>query len=90
MSAELLSSIAGVLLSLAASYIPGFSDWYAALGGNPKRLVMLAALALAAAGFSLAPLFPQIEEPWLSIVKAFIAALVANQAAFAISPRRSR
>jgi len=50
MSAQLLSAVAGVLLSLLFSYIPGASDWFAALDGTRKRLVMLGALVLVAAG----------------------------------------
>jgi len=54
MTTTLLSSIAGSLLSLLFSYLPGLSDWYAQLGVNPddggtrKRLLMLALLCLTA------------------------------------------
>ena len=61
MTTTLLSSIAGSLLSLLFSYLPGLSDWYAQLGVNPddggtrKRLLMLALLCLTAlASFGLA------------------------------------
>jgi hypothetical protein len=42
---ELLSSIAGVLLSLLASYLPGFSTWFDRLSATHKRLLMLGVLA---------------------------------------------
>jgi hypothetical protein len=91
MTPDLLSSLAGLLLSLAASYLPGFSPWYATLTPDRKRLVMLAALVIIAAGLSLAPLFPPDlagkAAPWLTILKAFLAALIANQSAYAITPR---
>ena len=47
---EVLSAAAGVLLSLAFSYLPGLNGWFASLEGTHKRLVMLAALVLVAAG----------------------------------------
>ena len=50
MSSEVLSATAGVLLSLAFSYVPGLSGWFASLEGTHKRLVMLAALVIVSAG----------------------------------------
>ncbi len=47
---EVLSMIAGVILSLAFSYIPGLSQWFAGRDGTFKRLVMLLLLAISAAG----------------------------------------
>jgi hypothetical protein len=49
MSAELLFAVAGALISLLCSYVPGLSEWYAALDGTRKRLGMLAALCAVAA-----------------------------------------
>ena len=64
MTTETLTLLAGTLLSLGFSYIPGLSAWYSRLGMTPdgesdggtrKRLVMLALLALSAGGsFALA------------------------------------
>jgi hypothetical protein len=64
MTTEMLTLLAGTLLSLGFSYIPGLSDWYGRLGETPdggddggvrKRLVMLALLAVASGGiFALA------------------------------------
>ena len=58
MSAELLSTIAGAILSLLFSYVPGLSGWYQKLGengdgvdgGTARRLFMLGLLVLTAAG----------------------------------------
>jgi hypothetical protein len=58
MSAELLSTIAGAILSLLFSYVPGLSGWYQKLGengtgldgGTARRLIMLGLLVLTAAG----------------------------------------
>jgi hypothetical protein len=99
MTPELLASIVAVVLSLAASYLPGFSDWYAALAPSYKRLLMLGLLALTAlgslvvacagfarpAGLSLAC----DEAGALALFKSFLAALVANQAAYSITKRSS-
>ncbi len=40
MTPELLTSILGVVFSLCASYLPGFSAWYQTLDTTLKRLVM--------------------------------------------------
>jgi hypothetical protein len=97
MTPELLSSLAAIALSLAASYLPGFSPWYGALPGEHKRLLMLgllAAAALACYGLACAGLAEPLglalscDEPGaLSLVRSFLAALVANQAAFSLTPR---
>ena len=59
LSPELISTVAGILLSLGFSYIPGLADWFNRLGeypdgthdgGTRKRLVMLALLLLVPAG----------------------------------------
>ena len=97
---ELLSAIAGILLSLLASYLPGFSAWFDRLEAIHKRLVMLGLLAassLAIAGLSCAGL----GETWglrslglplacdrnggILVVQAFLLALIANQSAYLIT-----
>lgn len=50
MTMEALSAAAGVMLSLGMAYLPGVSEWYTALDGVRKRLVMLALLTAAALG----------------------------------------
>ena len=97
---ELLSAIAGILLSLLASYLPGFSAWFDRLEAIHKRLVMLgllAASAVAIAGLSCAGLgeIVGLRSPGLPAAcdrnsllltaQAFILALVANQSAYLIT-----
>ena len=41
---EFLAAVAGVVLSLAFSYVPGLRDWYEALAGEFKRLIMAGVL----------------------------------------------
>jgi hypothetical protein len=92
---EILASAAGILLSLAFSYIPGLSTWYAAKDPTIKRLIMLAALVVVAAGvfgLSCAKVYSWVtcDQPGATgLVTALVLALVANQATFLISPQRS-
>jgi hypothetical protein len=93
MSSELLASIAGITLSLLFSYIPGLSTWYATLTGQYKSLLMAGLLLVTAAaifGLSCANVAAYVtcdQAGAISLVKIFIAALIANQATYAISPQ---
>lgn len=49
MSAEQLSLIAGAILSLVFSYVPGVAPWFAGLRSEYKRLLMAGLLLLSAA-----------------------------------------
>jgi hypothetical protein len=94
-----LAVASGILLSLAASYIPGFSDWFGKLGSQYKRLFMLAALAvvaLAVVGLSCANLGSlagqsvTCDQPgFMGALQAFVAAAIANQTAFLLSPQKT-
>lgn len=92
MTSDLLAALAGILLSLIASYVPGFSPWFKKLDSTQKRAFMAAALlgiSLAAFGLSCAQVIDAVEcsrDGALVIVHAFVAALVANQSAFMLSP----
>ena len=100
MTADTLSASAAILLSLAFSYIPPLNQFYQQLDATAKRLVMLIALLVTAVGaFSLTcagfasvlglPL--TCDTPGaLGLLRALIAALVANQAAYALSPRKGQ
>lgn len=96
MTAEQLAAIAGAILSLLFSYVPGLNTWYAALGTEVKRLIMLVFLVLTAAGayavscggyggfLGLEPICN--AEGIASLVMALISAIVANQSIFKLSP----
>lgn len=95
MTAELLIVILGVILSLFASYLPGFSTWYNALDTVPKRLVMaggLIAIALAVSGIACAGFGDQIGVTltcdiaglWI-ILKSLLSALAVNQATYQLT-----
>jgi len=104
-SAEFLTAVCGVLLSLGFSYIPGLQARFDQLDGVYKRLVMLGLLAITSLGvFGMACLpWGNAENPLqalgiqgvtcsqagaLGLVRAFVLAVIANQATFLISPRR--
>jgi len=93
MTESTIASIAGVIFSLAVSYIPGLKEWYAVLSAQTKALVMLAALLLACVvifasaclGYSTAL---SCDLPGVkSLVPLFIAAAIANQATYLLTPQ---
>ena len=88
---ELLASIAGILLSLVFSYIPGLNVKFAALENIHKRLVMLALTFVAAGGIfalSCAGLNDYVTckqtGAW-GLLQLFIRAAIANQSAYLLS-----
>jgi hypothetical protein len=95
MTPENLTAIAGILLSLVFSYVPGLKDWYAQLTTEIKRVVMLVllvvvtggVLAIACAGYApdLSIAVACDRAGIVLLIKAFVAALIANQAAYLIT-----
>jgi len=103
MNAELLSGVAGVILPLLFSYLPGLNKRYEALSGDAKRLIMLGMLALVAGGMYaldcsgiLIKIAPNVAgicsatDGWVEVVKAFIFAMIANQSTYSISPKTTK
>jgi hypothetical protein len=100
MSAEMLAAIAGAVLSLLFSYVPGLNSWYQALEATYKRLIMLvllivvasASIGLACAGwgadFGLTLTCDRAGAAGL--IQALILAVMANQATFTISPQTNK
>jgi hypothetical protein len=94
MTAEELSAIAGVVLSLVFSYVPGVAGWYEKLQADWKRVLMavlLLAVAGAISGLSCGGVIDAVEcsqAGALGLVKILIAALVANQGTYLISPKK--
>lgn len=88
---ELLSGLAGAILSLVLSYVPGLSGWWDTLAPDRKRLIMLALLALAAVGIYAADCYglyaTGVCGDWQGLVSVFLAALIANQSVYALSPQ---
>ncbi len=93
---ELLAVIAGALLSLIMAYVPGVNVWYGELEPLRKRLVMLVLLALSAVGIFAYACAGQTDLATCDAVggwqlfEFFIAAMMANQSAFLLTPKRSK
>ena len=91
---EVISGLAGALISLACSYIPGLSDWFGALTAKQKSGIMaivLIVVAGAAFGLSCANVIQSIpctQDGLVRLAQTVFAALVANQAVYSISPQR--
>lgn len=94
---QTLASLAGIIISLFASYVPKFNTWYAALDNTYKRLIMLGALLLATLA-ALGAGCAELRLPFLPVVACtaaggkemlglFIFAAVASQATLPLSPK---
>lgn len=99
MSAESISLIAGTLLSLVFSYIPGAREWFAQFEPTVKRLFMLVLIIVSAGvvfglaclgwGMELGISLSCDQAGLLGLVKQIVIAIIANQSVYAISPRRN-
>jgi len=97
MSAETLAMVAGIILTLTLSYVPGLNRQYATLSPEFKRLIMLGLLILVSAGAIgaactglsevLGVTLTCDEVGLTQLAKALVAAIIANQGVYAISPR---
>ena len=94
-----LSAIAGIILSLLFSYVPGFQNWYDPLSANLKRIIMLGLIILAAVAiFGLSCINVPVTGSTITcdipgiwgLVKTFISCLVTNQAAYLLSPKKAK
>ena len=98
MTENALISFAAVLLSVALSWGPKLREWYSAVDGRGKRLIILASLAAAplvvfgsnCAGFQI----PGVEYTATcdavgakQLVQVFINAVVVNQVAGLVVPK---
>jgi len=94
-TSDQLSAAAGIVLSLACSYIPGLRDWFAGQDSDRKRLLMLVALlivtfgafGLTCAGVLGGTAVQCSQKSAIDLFWAFVAALTANQVTFFISPK---
>lgn len=98
MSAESLSLVAGTILSLTFSYIPGARSWFAQFEPEIRRLIMLGLLVLAAGVVYGLTCLGWAKE-WgitltcdqsgvMGIIEQLVIAIIANQSVYAISPRK--
>lgn len=95
MTSDEMSAGAGIVVSLIFAYVPGFRQWYAALDPDRKRVVMLAALAAVAVGVfvlgcaNLSGAVACSQAGGIGLVRAFIAAAIANQATYLLAPKQA-
>lgn len=90
MSTEQIASLAAIVLSLLFSYVPGLSDWFTTLTGIHKRLVMAGLLVIVALGsvaYTCQADAACYTANWQAYLNALVAALIANQSAYLITPK---
>ena len=96
MTADIMTSVSSILLSLIFSYIPGTHAWFAKQSGVIKRLVILVSLFLIALatyvlscsnlaeGFGIT--IPCTTNGLQGLLRSFVLALVINQSVYLITP----
>jgi len=100
MSAENLSLIAGTLLSLVFSYVPGAKGWFTQFDPQVKRLIMLGLIIISAGVvYSLACLgwgtefginLQCSQSGLFALVEQVVLTIIANQGVYAISPHPTK
>lgn len=95
MNAEQLAGIAGIILSLAFSYIPKLAEWYAGKDKQTKQSIMgalLIVVAVAAFGLSCSGLSADLgvavtcdKTGAIALLNVLIVALVANQSVYLLT-----
>jgi hypothetical protein len=95
MNETTIASVAGIVVSLVFSYVPGVKGWFDALTADYKRLVMLGALVVAVGVLFGASCLGYATDPACTVEGAkallplFIAAVIANQGTFLLTPSKS-
>lgn len=91
---EMLAAIAGAVLSLLFSYIPGLAPRFAALAPEVKRLIMAGMLLVISAVLYFLHCNSIIwigltcdRAGIIQLATIFISAIVANQGIFALTPQ---
>ena len=101
MDAEWIALVAGVLLSLAFSYIPGLNTKYAALAEEVKKLIMIGLLALVAFGAYGLACAGWLEDltgivitcdkaGFVGVLQVFILAAIGNQTAYKLTVKTKK
>lgn len=90
---EFISMAAGVLISLAFSYVPGLKDKFQALTPDYKRLAMLLALLIVSLGSLGVACLGRYDgltcdnDGLWRVIEVFILAAIANQTAYQLTPK---
>jgi hypothetical protein len=92
-SVTFISGAAGTILTLLASYVPGFREKFASLPPTAKQLWMLLAIAVVTGCVALLSfthvwqLVPATREGAVGLVVMFVETVIANQAVYQITPQ---
>lgn len=91
---EVIAALAGSLLSILFSYVPGLSTWYAAKSDEWKKLIMAGLLlAIAVAVYAmqcssiLATNITCDKQGIIQLVYMFVLAIAANQGTYRLTPQ---
>ena len=93
MTPEALAAIVGMVVSLLASYVPGFNTWFAGIQDEYKKLIMLGILVvtcvvLVALSCTNTWIFIECTREGIkNFITVFVWAVIGNQAAFKIFPQ---
>lgn len=98
MTPEILAAVAGVILSLAFSYIPNLRTWFAEKPKEQQQLSMLALMFVVAGasyGLACAGILTELfgvaltcdRSGLLGLIQALIFAIMANQGVYKLSPQ---
>ena len=98
MTPEILAAVAGVVLSLAFSYIPNLRTGFAELAKETQQLIMLGLLFVVAAasyGLACAGILTDLfgvaltcdKAGMLGLIRALIFAIMANQGIYQLTPK---
>lgn len=89
-SAEIISGIVGGILALVFAYFPNLNTSYAGLSSEKKSLIMIWLLFVTSIVVAVLAQYGiiQTQEPvtWVTVVRAFISALIVNQPTHNILP----
>ena len=93
---DVIASVAGILISLVCSYVPGVSGAFGKLDPTQKRLVILCSLVAASIVIGAASCAGITEfvactrEGGIVLLRAFVVAMVASQGAYMLSPYKQQ
>ena len=98
MTPEILAAVAGIILSLAFSYVPGLRTRFAELPKETHQLAMLGLLIIVAAGsygLACAGILTELfgvalacdKSGLLGLIRALVFAVMANQGVYQLTPK---
>jgi drug/metabolite transporter superfamily protein YnfA len=90
----MLALVVGSIISLLATYLPGFNTWWAALVAEKKQMIMALSMIIVGVVVYVLACTPSIGFPFVacpaggvwSMLSIILSALVGNQATKLVSP----